>query len=404
MSDTENENQSRSRLRSPRPESSLSTARRRHCQTEYQRTYRQRRQESINSMNASIRNFQASQNDQLQSVPQAIQPVELIENEANMDLHLNSDNNIAGTENVYENQELTSAVSSSIADSQNLGHHHDHDESVYVEQEEFFYQDEYANVEPLFDQQNIDENNITEELVLDDEITVISNRDDVLKKNLCRTFIQNKATFALMRGVLKNCRDYGAQVPLSPVTLFKRPQRPNIIPIGNSGHYLHFGFKHGLEHISKILPSAISNPNVTLDISWDGVPLTKSSNNSLWLICAGIVNVFVNPFVIGAFVGTTKPEVLSQFFEPMLTDLLTIETEGIYIGQRRVSINVRLFTTDTPARQMGTGTKGHASKNGCAFCDQIGISIERHMVYSSIAGVPRTHLSFIDKTDPDHHK
>lgn len=53
-----------------------------------------------------------------------------------------------------------------------------------------------------------------------------------------------------------------------------------------------------------------------LQINIDGLPLSKSSKNQLWPILGKIVgpqNQFIEPFLIGAFHGNSKPSSVAQF-------------------------------------------------------------------------------------------
>lgn len=46
----------------------------------------------------------------------------------------------------------------------------------------------------------------------------------------------------------------------------------------------------------------------------------------------------------------------------------------------------------------------HNSKNGCSFCDQVGIRLQYKAVYQNRIGALRTDDSFLRREDPPHHK
>lgn len=70
----------------------------------------------------------------------------------------------------------------------------------------------------------------------------------------------------------------------------------------------------------------------------------------------------------------------------------------------KVPFKIRLFSCDTPARSFITEVMGHASKNGCSKCCQIGSKTNRGPVlYDTRVSNLRTDSSFANRTNPNHH-
>lgn len=78
------------------------------------------------------------------------------------------------------------------------------------------------------------------------------------------------------------------------------------------GRYLHLGIKNNLKFVN------ISNPNtshLTLDFSWDGVPLFKSPNTKIWPIVMSIKELpDAKVMLVGVFIGSSKPKIPKNTF------------------------------------------------------------------------------------------
>ncbi|EAT43410.1 AAEL005157-PA, partial [Aedes aegypti] len=141
------------------------------------------------------------------------------------------------------------------------------------------------------------------------------------------------------------------------------------------GEYWHYGLRKVLDHTLSSydkLPSKLS-----LNVNIDGLPTFKSSTTSFWPI---LVNVHelrrsMSPLVVGVFCGTckfanfivlcellatfliftAKPKDINVFLSPFVNDLNDVLENGLTINQQKISINLRCFICDTPARSMLRG-------------------------------------------------
>lgn len=89
----------------------------------------------------------------------------------------------------------------------------------------------------------------------------------------------------------------------------------------------------------------------------DGLPIYKSSREEFWPI---LFNIFempnVAPMVAGIYSGKSKPLNLDGFLMPMVNELKPILQEGIIINDHKITVKIRCFIADSPARAFIKGT------------------------------------------------
>lgn len=103
-------------------------------------------------------------------------------------------------------------------------------------------------------------------------------------------------------------------MPVDARTLLKTPKKPNIVSVG-SGQYSHFGLEKSIK--SQLISLKINDARneFEVDISVDGMPISKSSNIGFWPILGCIRNCEpqMAPFLIGIFYGEGKPSSCKEF-------------------------------------------------------------------------------------------
>lgn len=148
------------------------------------------------------------------------------------------------------------------------------------------------------------------------------------------------------------------------------------------GEYVHIGLERQLEKAKDLLQQ---HSILELDIGIDGLPLFKSSAIGLWPILGKIVNEpSVSIFVIGTYVGKSKPHNVDSFLHDFVEEIKSINQGEFF------KIKIRAFICDAPARSFICGTKGHIAINGCHWCCQRGNRIGHRTSFSSCAGPRRT--------------
>lgn len=125
-------------------------------------------------------------------------------------------------------------------------------------------------------------------------------------------------------------------------------------------------FYLGLNNVIKKMLLGSHEKCINLLINIDGLPLSKSSQASLWpILCSNTINNEV--YIIGAFFGDKKPQDSNTFLQPLVNDL--IELNNGYSYNNNV-IKVKLFglICDAPAKSFVLNVKGHTGFNSCTKC------------------------------------
>lgn len=143
---------------------------------------------------------------------------------------------------------------------------------------------------------------------------------------------------------------------------------------------------------------------ITLDISIEGLPLSKSSNVGFWPIL-GLIKNFGNfhPFPIGLYYGDSKPNSCSDFLKLFIEEYLKQKITPIKINDREFYLNIRAFVCDVPATAFIKGIKGHCGYFGCGKCVQEGHFVQNRVCFPEMGTKLRTDESFANRQQKEHH-
>lgn len=123
-------------------------------------------------------------------------------------------------------------------------------------------------------------------------------------------------------------------------------------------------FKHSNENIS-----------ISLNFNFDGTVLFNSSSWNFWPILANIHGKYssslkigynanksfsielpsIQPMIIAVWCGISKPNSLSQFIHRFVEELEELMRVGLRLNSHSISVAVRSFICDTPARALIKG-------------------------------------------------
>lgn len=118
--------------------------------------------------------------------------------------------------------------------------------------------------------------------------------------------------------------------------------------MGN-GKYWYNGIENCLKEVLFQMTSELPTC-IFLSFNIDGfLPIAKSTKNEFWPILCKIDGMDVAPLVIAIFFGSTKPG-LELFLRPFVNELLKLLQDGLLIQRQIVTIKIRCFICDTPAR------------------------------------------------------
>lgn len=166
------------------------------------------------------------------------------------------------------------------------------------------------------------------------------------------------------------------------------------------GEYIHYGIKDALTDFL-INYSYISN-NISLNINVDGLPLFKSSLKQTWPILIN-VNGTKPVMVVGIYVGNSKPQDPNIYLDEFSRELCNLIKTGMTFKDRKLSVTVRAFICDAPARAFILGVKHHSGFYSCNQCLQKGESFQRRIIFKMSENLPRTDYSFRNRLQPEHH-
>lgn len=114
------------------------------------------------------------------------------------------------------------------------------------------------------------------------------------------------------------------------------------------------------EYVSILYRYLSEDKLVKLNVNIYGIPLYNSSKAQFWPILVNIHDMpFKKPIVVGIFCGLKKPGNIEQFLRPFVDELSDILTHGLLINGFKLTVLLRCFICDSPARAL---IKGNSNK------------------------------------------
>ena len=166
--------------------------------------------------------------------------------------------------------------------------------------------------------------------------------------------------------------------------------------------FYYFGIeKKIVEFLPHIDCDKIRNKKLDLSINIAGIPISKSSSVSLWPIL-GSIDDLSKVFVIAIYCGTTKPNI-PEYLEKFVNELDKLINDGFTYNGFKIFLQIKAFICDTPARALIKQIKGHTAYYACERCKTKGEYRNHSMTYAELDAETRTHASFLQKEQSDHH-
>lgn len=185
-------------------------------------------------------------------------------------------------------------------------------------------------------------------------------------------------------------RPHFPYLPKDGRTLLQTPRTYDIQSIAG-GQYYHFGVEEGIRNRLIRNQDLCLMDEVVLQINIDGLPLFKSTTECFWPILAlCALETKPAPFVIGLWVGTSKPNDANAFIQKFVEEMLRLQEMGIIHDGKKFKVSVGNFICDTPARSFVKRTKGHTGYYGCDYCEQRGVWNNHRMTFPLIDAAPRS--------------
>lgn len=271
------------------------------------------------------------------------------------------------------------------------------------------HQDSRASSEMLYSiySTDVESDNVNAENVdfNSSESSSISSEDaniGLTREVLRNWAITNKITHTAVSGLLRLLRAAGhVNLPLDARTLLETPKfvKTHIVP---PGEYWHAGLEKSLKEVVILHSNEIKSNTLHLQISIDGLPISKSSKGQFWPILGKVQNI--KPFVVGIYYGPAKPLSAEQFLNYFIEELIYLIANGIEINNTQYIVQLKCFVCDAPARAFIKGIFGHNSTYGCEKCFVEGKFFNKRMFYEHCNATLRTDLNFRNQLQDDHHK
>lgn len=149
--------------------------------------------------------------------------------------------------------------------------------------------------------------------------------------------------------------------------------------------------------------------SIKLNFNADGLPIFKSSQRCFWPILGNIhgkkyfldkLNTFsfillyqdmphIQPMIIAIWCGSKKPSDLNEYLFPFVNELKNLLVSGIDINENHLSIAVRCFICDAPARAFMKGVTGKINILKMIKATLVLYLIKRHCKFQSHARMPK---------------
>ena len=228
------------------------------------------------------------------------------------------------------------------------------------------------------------------------------------RQRLASCFVHNNLTHVQGNNILSLLRTHPcfSQLPQDVRTLISTPRNPVVTFVVAPGEYIHFDLE---VEIIKSLPNTLSAANVRqleLDFHTDGCSLDKSGLIHIRPIQCRISNLpRVKPIVVGIYKGPQKPHNPDTFFEKFIADVRAIMSNGgIHFHGSKLSVRLRCFIADAPARAFVLNHRGHLSIRSCSKCTVTGTLNGKHYAFNGVNHSPRTDEEYIKRLGAKHHK
>lgn len=189
----------------------------------------------------------------------------------------------------------------------------------------------------------------TEQHINTEETTKSPSLSKALRSWAIEYRVKQRAVSALLKILIS----FGlTSLPSDSRALLKTPRFVEV-EARAGGQYWHNGL---LKCLKSIFSKLSSNISIQLNFNIDGLPLFKSSPIRFWPILSNIHDMpEIKPMIIGIWSGVGKPNNLTEFLQPLVTDINETVRNGIKINGYQIEVCVRCFICDSPARSFLKG-------------------------------------------------
>lgn len=264
---------------------------------------------------------------------------------------------------------------------------------------------------------DVDDEDFDPEVNLDDLLLVEDGENEesseppsTMKEKLVAFALKHAKTLQhnVLTDLLKLLRSEGyVNLPKTAQTLLGTKNfqgvRPMLSKKGTLGRYAYIGIENQFK--KRISPDVFTDETIEAFVNIDGVQVYRSSNKQFWPILMQIrsKNFECNPFVIGIYLGNSKPHTAAEFLEDFISEARMLITNGVIISGKKYKFRIRALICDSPARSYLKCIKSHGGFSACERCTVHGVTVNGKRVYPELDCPKRTKRSFELEKDKNHH-
>lgn len=241
---------------------------------------------------------------------------------------------------------------------------------------------------------NLIENNETEVIPLK-KIKI----SDAIASWVVNHDIKREAVSDLLK-ILHN--DKYPEIVKSYKSLLLTPRTINTIEMP-PGNFIYLGLKKSLLYYLSSCGKNIDT--LEIDVNIDGAPIFENSRNNsvIWPILVKIHNIQSPVFPIAIYGGNTKPNDFNMFLLPFINEYLELE-KTFYYNDTKITLKIRSFVLDAPARSSICGIVGHTGYFSCPKCHCEGSRSHNKTVFLRHENDLRNNEEFRGKTYENHNR
>ena len=242
----------------------------------------------------------------------------------------------------------------------------------------------------------------------DEHETIEFERDEkecLLKDELAKWASQYLISATAVSSLLKILKQLHPNLPSDSRSLLNTERQYELCEI-EGGLYHHFGIAKSLQKATACMENKLTpGSTVSLQINIDGLPLFKSSGTQLWPILGRIKEDNAKPFIIGLFCGNSKPKNVAEYLSQFITEMQSIEQNGIALEgvEGQIAVKIDAMICDAPARAYLKQIKPHNAYHGCEKCWQKGEWKQTKVTFQEVDAQLRTDVQFDEMEDEAHH-
>jgi len=271
----------------------------------------------------------------------------------------------------------------------------------------------------LVDEDSVDGYNTEEEETVEDFDDCWQHADQLPEEEQNAAFQQSLIDWVMNCNVTQSAVDRLLKVmrshhcfgflPKTYRTLIKTPREVEIREM-EPGQYFHAGFRAGLIgalEAANVDVNSLSAAEVFINI--DGASLSDSSPSDMWFILARMCNIDSQPFEIGLYHGKTKPSNFNDFLREFVLEANQLVENGLEFKGKIIRVEIHCFTCDAPALASIKFIKQHGGFCACTKCEVNGLFVHNaigrggRVTYPEVNAPLRSHESFVEQAQPEHH-